>query len=465
LADVVGADGVVTDGDELAHFGSDRCRGGWPVDPAMIVFARSASHVQGVVRACAAHGVAIVPSGGRTGLSGAATATQGEVVLSLQRMGRVLDIDEVARTLRCEAGTIVQTVQETAASVGLLYPVAFAAQGSAVVGGTIATNAGGLRVVRYGHTRDWVMGLSVVLASGELVELGGQLFKNNTGYDLRQLFIGSEGTLGVIVEATLRLCEPPRGTVSALCAVPDDSTVLAVFTRARRHGLTLQAFECFDRRCLEHVQEHRGRERIGPFSAPSPQHALIEVEVTGYGPDAEDHARDELTTCLASAQDAGEITDAVIAATRQQSVQLWSLREDITESLHRYTPFKSDVALPLARVTAFLEAFRARVAEALPDIETVVFGHVGDGNLHLNILRPEAMELDEFVRRCAGFADEMYAMVRAHGGSISAEHGIGLLKRPYLHYSRSPEEIAMMRAVKRAIDPDGLFNPGKIFEP
>ena len=447
--------------DDLAYYGADRCRGGWPVRPSMIVFPRSIPEVQAVVRACASHGVPIVPSGGRTGLAGAATATAGEVVLSLEKMQRVLAVDVAARTLRCEPGVTLQAVHEAAAAHGLLYPVDYASKGSAQIGGSLATNAGGVKVLRYGLTRDWVLGLKAVVASGACLELGGALVKNNTGYDLRQLFIGSEGTLGVIVEVTLRLCRPPADTLVALCAVPGDAAVLALFARLRASTATLSAFEFLDHGCLRHVLAHRGG--ASPFAEPSPRYALIEVEVPGPGEAPRAHAQAELTALLGDAAEAGEIDDALLAGTPAQARGLWALREDISESLHRHTPHKADIALPVARVGEFLTTWRPAVAAALPEVEALCFGHVGDGNLHLNLLRPDALALPEFLARVHGFDDETYAQVQAHGGSISAEHGVGLLKREHLHYSRSPEELAIFRGIKAVLDPHGLFNPGKIF--
>ncbi|HEY0136443.1 MAG TPA: FAD-binding oxidoreductase [Nannocystis sp.] len=447
--------------DDLAYYGADRCRGGWPVRPSMIVFPRSIPEVQAVVRACAAHGVAIVPSGGRTGLAGAATATAGEVVLSLEKMQRVLAVDVAARTLRCEPGLTLQGAHDAAAAHGLLYPIDYAAKGSAQIGGSLATNAGGVKVLRYGLTRDWVLGLKAVIASGECLELGGALVKNNTGYDLRQLFIGSEGTLGVIVEVTLRLCRPPADTLVALCAVADDAAVMALFTRLRASSLTLSAFEFLDDGCLRHVLTHRTG--APPFTTPSPRYALVEIEIPGPGEAARAHAESELTALLGDATEAGEVDDALLAGTPAQARSLWALREDISESLHRHTPHKADIALPVARVGEFLAAWRPAVAAALPEVEALCFGHVGDGNLHLNLLRPEALALPDFLARVHGFDDETYALVQAHGGSISAEHGVGLLKRDHLHYSRSPAELAIFRGIKAALDPAGLFNPGKIF--
>lgn len=465
LSAALGPDDLITSGEDLAYYGADRCRGDWPVAPRLIALPRTVEQVQAVVRACAAHGAAIVPSGGRTGLTGAATAIGGEVVLSLQRMHRILEVDPAARLLRCEAGATVEAVHLAAAEHGLLYPVDFAAKGSAHIGGSISTNAGGVKVLRYGLTRSWVQGLRVVVASGECLRLGGALVKDNTGYDLRQLFIGAEGTLGVVVEATLRLCAPPPGLVVALCAVPDEARVLELFGRVQAHGLTLQAFECFDQGCLRRVLEHRGGQGHGPFDPPSPQHALIEVEVPQPGDAAHEATHDALAECLADAQDAGLLTDAVLAANASQARELWALREDTSESLHRHRPHKSDVSVPVAALPRFLAAWRRRVAEHLPGVEAVVFGHIGDGNLHLNLLQPEHEEAAHFAARCKAFDEHTYALVAEHHGSVSAEHGIGLLKRAHLHWSRSPGELAMMRAIKQALDPTGLFNPGKVLPP
>lgn len=461
LVAAVGEARCTTASEDLAYYGSDRCRGGWPVRPSAVVFPRSIAEVQAVVRACAGHGAAIVPSGGRTGLAGAATATNGEVVLSLEKMRQILAVDAAARTLRCEPGVTLQAVQDAAAAHGLLYPIDYASKGSAQIGGSLATNAGGVKVLRYGLTRDWVLGLKVVLASGDCLDLGGALIKNNTGYDLRQLFIGSEGTLGVIVEVTLRLARPPADALVALCAAPDDAAVLALFARLRASDLTLSAFEFLDEGCVRHVLAHRNG--AAPFASPSPRLVLVEVEVPLPGAAAREYTEAALGELLGAATEADEISDALLAATPAQARGLWALREDISESLHRYTPHKADIALPVARVGEFLAAWRPAVAAGLPGIEALCFGHIGDGNLHLNLLRPEGLELPEFLARVHGFDDQTYALVQAHGGSISAEHGVGLLKREHLHYTRTPEELAIFRGIKAALDPRGLFNPGKIF--
>ena len=469
LRDLLSDEGVITTGEDLEYYGSDRCRGGWPVAPGAIARPTSIEQVQAIVGLCAEHGVAIVPSGGRTGLTGAATATAGELVVSLERMTKILEVDVPGRLLRCEAGATVEAVQLAAAEVGLAYPVDFAAKGSAQIGGSIATNAGGVKVIRHGLTRERVAGLEVVLADGQRLSLGGKLVKNNTGYDLRQLFIGSEGTLGLIVEATVSLTQPPAGHVVALCSLRDDAAVLELFTRLRtQRALTLSAFECFDQGCIERVVAHRGVDQAGPLAELGPMQVLIEVEVHAAELDDDDGEEfgpsfDTLVEQLADAQDEGLILDATIAQTEAQARDLWAWREDISESLHPHTPHKADVAVPVTKVVEFVARWREAVAVALPEMPALCFGHVGDGNLHLNILRPEGMELDRFLERCHGFDPTMYGLVKEFGGSVSAEHGIGLLKRDYLDRTRSEAEIGAMRAIKAIFDPAGIMNPGKVF--
>lgn len=463
LIELLGADLVLTDPREVAHYAHDRCRGWWPVHASAVVLPRTLEDIQKTVRSCADLRIPIVPSGGRTGLAGAATATAGEVILSLERMNKILAVDPAAQTLSCQAGVSLQTVQEAAAAAGLLYPIDYASKGSAHIGGSVATNAGGVRVLRYGLTRDWVLGLTVVLASGEVQRLGGELIKNNTGYDLRQLWIGSEGTLGVIAEVTLRLCKPPAATFVALCAVASDQHMFQLFRRIRTTNNFCSAFEYFDHGCLLHVLGHRRTESSSPFSTASNHYVLIEVETFAANQAGMEQDAEQLRACLQQAVEHEEIEDAVFAATPGQARALWSLREDISESLHRFSPHKADVALPVAKTVDFLQAWREAVKIHLPGIEALCFGHVGDGNVHLNLLCPPSLAFDPFNQRCRSFDDILYRLVQDHQGSISAEHGVGLLKRNYLHFTRSPSEIAMMQKLKAVFDPNGLFNPGKIF--
>jgi FAD/FMN-containing dehydrogenase len=463
LRELLGAESLILVGDDLAYYGSDRCKGGWPVAPGAIALPRNIAQVQAILQLCTRERVAVVPSGGRTGLTGAATATNGELVLSLERMHRILEIDAPGRLLRCEAGATLQAVQDAATSVGLEYPVDFASKGSAHIGGSVATNAGGVKVIRYGLTREHVAGLEVVLADGELLTLDGELVKNNTGYQLRQLFIGSEGTLGIIVGVTLSLTRPPAGHLVVLCAVPSDPAMLELFARLRSSSLTLSAFECFDRGCVEKVVAHRHLDQAGPLAQLGPVQVLIEVELGEHESRDDGPTYEALMSLLADAQEADELLDAVVAQTDVQARELWAWREDISESLHAYTPHKADVAVPIREVARFIARWREAVAEALPEIPALCFGHVGDGNLHLNLLRPEGMSLEEFLHRCHEFDPRMYGLVREHRGSVSAEHGIGLLKRDYLAYTRSAREIESMRAIKRVFDPLGILNPGKVF--
>ena len=474
LRGLLGDASVISTGEDLAYYGADRCRGGWPVAPGAIALPSTIEQVQALARLCTRERVAIVPSGGRTGLTGAATATAGELVVSLERLNTIFGVDVPGRLLRCEAGATVEAVQQAAGEVGLAYPVDFAAKGSAQIGGTIATNAGGVKVIRHGLTRERVVGLEVVLADGERMSLGGELVKNNTGYDLRQLFIGSEGTLGLIVGATLSLTQPPAGHVVALCSLADEGAVLELFTRLRRSPLTLSAFECFDRGCVDRVVEHRGVDQAGPLAELGPMQVLVEIELgpldlsTGEGDDegeSEGGAFDLLVELLADAQDEGLILDASIAQTEAQARELWAWREDISEALHAYTPHKADVSVPVRAVARFVARWREAVRVALPELPALCFGHVGDGNLHLNLLRPAQMSLDAFLGRCHSFDPTMYGLVREFEGSVSAEHGIGLLKRDYLGHTRSAREIASMQAIKQIFDPLGLLNPGKVFAP
>jgi FAD/FMN-containing dehydrogenase len=464
LRSQLGPEDVIESGDDLRYYASDRCKGDWPVAPGIVVLPRSVEQVRAIARLCTAHRVAIVPSGGRTGLTGAATAIAGELVLSLARLDRIESVDPVSRLLHCQAGATVQAVQEAAAAHGLSYPVDFAAKGSAHIGGSIATNAGGVKVLRHGLTREWVSGLDVVLADGELLHIGGELVKNNTGYDLRQLFIGSEGTLGIIVAATLSLDRPPAGTLVALAALPSDDAVLGLFERLRASaGLVVSAFECFDRGCYARVVEHRSRAATQPLEQLGAQQVLVELELRDEG--EREAVHEQLVALFEQAVEDELVLDATIAHNEARARELWAWREDISESLHPHTPHKADIALPIRQVVPFMTRWRAAVAAALPDIEALAFGHVGDGNLHLNLLRPAALAHAEFLARVHEFDPTMYGLVREHGGSVSAEHGIGLLKRDYLGHTRSAREIALMRAIKQAFDPLGLLNPGKIFTP
>ena len=437
---------------DLEHYGRDWTRR-WTPAPLAIALPDSTAQVQAVVRWAKANGVAVVPSGGRTGLSGGAVAAHGELVVSLERMNRVLGFDAVDRTLTVEAGIPLQLAQDAAREHGLQYPVDFAARGSCSIGGNIATNAGGIRVVRYGNTREWIAGLTLVDGNGEVLTLGRSLVKNSSGYDLRHLAIASEGTLGIVVDATLKLTDPAPPTNVMLLALPSFDALMQVFA-AFRARLQLQAFEFLTDVALKHVLAHGGQ---APFDEVHPFYVVTEF--------ASDEASEaEALAAFEQCINDGLVSDGVISSSDAQAAQLWRLREGITESVAKYVPYKNDVSVRISAMPAFLAEAQALLGTGYPDLEVVWFGHIGDGNLHINVLKPEAMAQEAFVADCERVTKLLAEVLQRHGGSISAEHGIGLVKKPYLSCTRSAEEIALMRGIKAVMDPAGIMNPGKLFD-
>jgi FAD/FMN-containing dehydrogenase len=448
------ADLLSTDPADLAAYGRDWTKVIEPA-PSAIALPRSTAEVARLCRLCSENGVPIVPSGGRTGLAAGAVAARGELVVSMERMRRMDPVDVLGATVRVQAGAVTEAVHQHAAAHGLTWPVDFASKGSSQVGGNIATNAGGVKVIRYGLTRQWVLGLQVVLASGEVLELNGALEKNNTGLDLRQLFIGSEGTLGIITEATLKLTRPPEALRVFLFAVPDLAGVLALFREARQGPFVIMAYEFFTEKCLARVRRHRKVKE--PLSAPSDYYVLLEVE--RGEPEA-------LEAWIASLFEREIVTDGTLAQHSSQAAELWTLREGISESLTATgLPHKNDVALPIAELAGFCAELERFFESSYPGWEIALFGHIGDGNLHVNVMKPDDLDRAEFLRRTREADPAIFSLVKKHKGSISAEHGIGLLKKDYLGYSRSAEEMALMRAIKRVLDPRNLLNPGKILDP
>jgi len=447
----LGDDLVTTDPTELATYGRDWTKVYTPA-PLALARPRTTEEVAAVLRACSEAGVAVVPSGGRTGLAGGAVAARGEVVLSLERMRRMDPVDVLGGTVRVQAGAITAAVHAHCEPHGLTWPVDFASKGSSQVGGNISTNAGGVKVIRYGLTRQWVLGLQVVLMDGTVLEVGGALEKDNTGVDLRQLFIGSEGILGVITEATLKLAPLPRKLDVMVFAVEGLPGVLRLFREVRQSGLTLAAYEFFTQRCLDRLLRHRDLRT--PFDRPADHYVLIEVEDTE--PDA-------VEAWVSGIFDRGLAIDGVLAQGPRQAAELWALREGISESLSATgQPHKNDIALPVAALEAFCAELDTVLATRYPGWELCLFGHIGDGNLHVNIMKPDDLDKAEFLRLTKQADHDLFDLVRRHAGSISAEHGIGLLKRDFLGYRRSPDELRLMAALKRAFDPQGLLNPGKV---
>ena len=438
------------DADSLAQWGCDWTRS-FKVDPSAVVFPESVDDVVRLVREANAHGLALVPSGGRTGLSGGAVAGNREIVVSFDRMNAVLDFEPADRLVRCQAGLVTQALQSFADEQGLCYPVDFASAGSSQIGGNIATNAGGIKVIRYGLTRDWIAGLTVVTGAGEVLRLNHGLVKNATGYDLRHLFIGSEGTLGFVVEADVRLARQPETQYVMVLGVPRFRDILAVLGHFQK-TLTLSAFEFFSELALQKVTAHR--ELARPLAGSVAFYALLEFDESAL-----DAAAAAFEHCVGE----GWVSDGVLSQSEAQAANLWQLREGISESIAPYTPYKNDVSVRVSRMPEFLDEVDALVQARYPDFEVCWYGHIGDGNLHLNVLKPSDLDKAEFFERCHHISPEIFKRVADRQGSISAEHGVGLLKRDFLGYTRSAEEIAVMRAIKGVLDPNGIMNPGKVF--
>lgn len=454
LAAIAGSERVLTDADALAQYGRDWTRVHEPA-PAAVVLPGTVAEVQAVVRLARRKQLAIVPSGGRTGLSAGAVAARGELVLALDRLNTLTDFSAVDRTVRCGAGVITAELQTWAAARDLFYPVDFASSGSSQLGGNVATNAGGIKVIRHGMTRDRVAGLKLVTGTGELLDLNRGLVKNNAGYDLRQLAIGSEGTLGIIVEVTVVLAEPPPELAVMVLGVADMAAIMRVLELARAR-VSLHAFEFFSEPALRRVVEHQQLQR--PFASETPFYALLEFE------QADEAAAEAAMALFEETVEGGWVQDGCISQSLGQARDLWRLREDISETIARWTPYKNDISTRVSDVPAFLAEVDEVVSTHYPDFEIIWFGHIGDGNVHLNVLKPDELPMADFQLRCGEVSRWVFEIVERHGGSISAEHGVGLLKKDYLAYSRSETEIELMRGIKRVFDPDGIMNPGKIFD-
>ncbi len=452
LEAIVGDAGLKTEAADLESYGKDWTKFTKPA-PIAIVLPADVEQVVDLVKLAKRLDVPLVPSGGRTGLSGGAMAPSGELVVAFDRMNKILEFDATDRLVVCQPGVITEQLQQFAEGEGLFYPVDFASSGSSQLGGNVATNAGGIKVIRYGMTRSWVAGMKVVTGNGELLSFNHGLAKNNTGYDFRHLFIGSEGTLGLIVELTMGLTSPPKDPTVLLLGVEDMAATMPVL-QACQAKLPLTAFEFFSEKALKHVIEEKGLQR--PFETEAAFYALIEFENQS---EADlDTAMEVFEHCVES----GWVIDGTVSQNLTQAKALWRLREDISETISKYTPYKNDISVRVSKVPEFLAEVDALVGESYPDFEIIWFGHIGDGNVHLNILKPESLSEEEFFEKCGKVSNWVFEIVQRHNGSISAEHGVGLLKKPYLHYSRSKAEIAAMRAIKAVFDPANILNPGKV---
>jgi FAD/FMN-containing dehydrogenase len=454
LANFIPQSNIRQDPESLQTYGRDWVKYYDP-NPSAIVFPTNVEQVQKLVQWARQSKIALVPSGGRTGLSGAAVALNGEVVVSFERMNRILDFNPLDRTLRCEPGVITEALQKYVAESGYYFPVDFAARGSSQIGGNISTNAGGVKVIRYGSMREWVAGLQVVTGQGEILHLNNKgLIKNATGYDLRHLFIGSEGSLGFITEATLKFTTKTKALTVLILAVPDLESIMKVF-REFRDALPLTAFEFFSDRALARVIEYTSLAK--PLSSDYPNYLLIEVENTTAD------SINQILSVFESCVEHGWVLDGVVSQSDTQAREFWRLREDISEATAPFTPYKNDISVTIADVPAFLQEVDQVLKHEYPDFEVVWFGHIGDGNMHINILKPANLSREKFLDKCLHVNDLLFTIVQKFDGSISAEHGVGLVKKSFLQYTRSANEIALMRGIKKVFDPDNIMNPGKIF--
>ena len=421
----------------------------------------STEEVAFAVRACTQAGIAIVPLGGNTGLTGAGVP-QGGMVLSLERMSQLRSVDPVDATITVEAGMILQEVQAAADAAGMLFPLSYASRGSARIGGGISTNAGGIAVLAYGNARDLVLGLEVVLADGRVWNGLKALRKDNAGYDLKQLFIGSEGTLGIVTAAVLKLFPKPHSSAVAFVGLDSAQAALDLYVFLRtRMDRDLTAFEYLPPLALEIVLRHVPG-TVAPLADAHGAYVLIEA--ASARPEAD--ARAELEAALGQAIEAGLIADAAIGASGAQDAALWRLREGVPEAQTREgASIKHDVSVPLSRLPEFLEQAGAACIAAMPGLRPCGFGHFGDGNIHFNLTQPTGMPPAEFLAEWGRFNRIVHDIVHALGGSIAAEHGVGLLKRDELTRYGDPVGLDLMRRLKAALDPDNLLNPGKVISP
>ncbi len=457
---IVGPAGLITSPMEVAPYATD-WRKRYLGKPAAVVRPASTAEVAEVVRACADSRTAIVPQGGNTGLCGAATpdASGTQIVLNLSRMNRIREVDARNNTMTAEAGCVLANLQKAAEEAQRLFPLSLAAEGSSQIGGNLSTNAGGTAVLRYGNARELVLGLEVVLPSGEVWDGLRGLRKDNTGYDLKQLFIGAEGTLGVVTAAVLKLFPLPKSHATAVVALQSPEKALALLERALGAcGERLTGFELFSDFCLSLVLKHF-RETAAPFPRRFPHYVLMELSDMQSG----ESVRTLVESMLETALEQENILDAAVAQSESQSRAFWSLREFISEAqAHEGPNIKHDVSIPISRISEFIATTDAELERAHRGVRMVIFGHLGDGNLHYNVSAPEGVAPDAFAMHTVPINRIVHDSVARFGGSISAEHGLGQLKREEIRRYKSSLELELMRKIKRTLDPHGIMNPGKL---
>jgi FAD/FMN-containing dehydrogenase len=456
----VGAEYVLTEAADIGAYLTD-WRQRFTGKAVAVVKPGSTEEVAAIVRLCNSFGVPIVPQGGNTGLVlGSVPDESGSaIVLSLTRLNRIRAVDTVNNTMTVESGCILENIQQAASAAERLFPLSLAAEGSCTIGGNLSTNAGGTAVLRFGNSRELCLGLEVVTPQGEIWDGLRGLRKDNTGYDLRDLFIGAEGTLGVITAAVVKLFPQPKAELTALAALatPDDALKLLTLAQARC-GANLTGFELMSDMCLQLVAKHFPQMRL-PFAQHHPQYVLLELSDS----ESEEHATQMLENLIGAALEQEIIVDAVLAASIAQSKALWSLREHISlAQAAEGKNVKHDISIPIARIGEFIQVTDALLQEAFPGCRMVTFGHLGDGNLHYNVSPPEHASDLAFIERQTEVNRVVHDSVDRFDGSISAEHGLGALKRDEILRYKSETEMNLMRSIKRALDPLNLMNPGKV---
>jgi len=452
LKSALGPKGWSEDPHELAPHTRD-WRGRWQGETPILVKPASTQEVAAVVKICAEARIAIIPQGGNTGLVGG-SIPQGEVLISLTRMKTIREVDPANDSLTVEAGCILESIQTLAADNHRLFPLSLGSQGSATIGGLISTNAGGVHVLRYGMMRDLVLGIEAVLPDGRIWNGLRGLRKDNSGYDLKQFFIGAEGTLGIVTAATLKLFPRPAEMTVAFAGIPSPAAAVELLGIAKAaSGGTLSALELIPRNALEMVIEHIPGSR-DPLSAPHPWYALLEIGAGQIG-----QGRNAMETALEAGLENGIVEDAVIAGSDAQAIALWQLREPIAEAEKAHgKAAKHDVSIPVSKIAAFIEEGTALAQSMVDGVDVIAFGHVGDGNVHFNLAHKDAGADEDFVTSCLPATEAIYDLVQKYGGSIAAEHGVGTLKATDLA-ARRPLEVELMRSIKSALDPHAIMNP------
>ena len=460
LAAIVGPAGCISDAAAMAPYLHEE-RGLYHGKAALVIRPATTAQVAAVVKACADAKLPIVPQGGNTGLCGGASPHEdaSEIILSLARMNNIRAVDAMNFTMTVEAGCILADIQARAAEQNCLFPLSLAAEGSCQIGGNLATNAGGINVLRYGSARELTLGLEVVLPDGRIWNGLRALSKDNTGYALRQLFVGAEGTLGIITAAVLKLFPRPQEIATAFCALQDVNSVSLLLNRARAFsGDAVTAFELIPRSGLEMCVKHVAG-CSDPFTETHPWYVLIEFSTSR--PDAA--IRESFDRLLESAFEDGIISDAVVASSLEQAKSLWRLRETLPEAQkHEGGSIKHDVSVPVSLVPDFIAQGMAAIATHFPGARCVPFGHVGDGNVHFNVSQPIGADTPAYLARWSDMNRVIHDLVVSMGGSISAEHGIGRLKVEEMRHYKDPVELDLMRRLKQVLDPQGLLNPGKV---